>query len=124
MNEPQQTHEMPPAVGLGSSDMFGASLEWRKGPAEDGEGTAGKNEDGVPQWWDGDRLLIIIETNNGREIAVVDISADEDAFDVRDASSGETYDAWGPECWSWWAKLTKHNLPPNTGHQPHAQKKD
>lgn len=119
-----QTQSEPQAPALRSGDLFGASLEWHKGPAEDGEGTAGKNEDGVPQWWDGDRLLIIIETNNGREIAVVDISADEDAFDVRDASSGYTYDAWGPECWSWWAKLTKHNLPPNVKAQPRAGRAD
>jgi endonuclease YncB( thermonuclease family) len=96
---------------------FGVTLQWHKGPAEGGQGSAGKNEDGVPQWWDGDRLLIIVETSEGREIAVVDINADEDYFDVRDASTGDTYDAWGPECWSWWAKLTKHNLPPNDQDQ-------
>lgn len=110
------------AVGLVSSDLFGASLEWRKGPAEDGEGTAGKNDEGVPQWYDGDRLLIVIETNNGREIAVVDICADENDFSVKDASSGDEYDAWSPESWSWWAKLTKHNLPPNGSHEPCPQK--
>lgn len=99
----------------------GASLEWHKGPAEGGQGTAAKNEDGVPQWWDGDRLLIIVETDNGREIAVVDISADEDYFCVRDASTGDTYDAWGPGCWSWWAKLTEHNLPPNVPSQPRGE---
>lgn len=106
---------------VATGDLFCAPLEWHKGPAEGGQGTAGKNEDGVPQWWDGDRLLIIVETNQGREIAVVDISADEDYFDVRDASTGDTYDAWGPECWSWWAKLTRHNLPQNDQDQTAAE---
>lgn len=107
-----ETEASRTAALVGTGDLFCASLEWHKGPAEGGQGTAGKNEDGVPQWYDGDRLLIIVETNEGREIAVVDISADEDYFDVRDASSGDTYDAWGPECWSWWAKLDKRNTPP------------
>jgi endonuclease YncB( thermonuclease family) len=109
------TNTLPQAVerpALRSGDLFVGSLEWHKGPAEGGVGTAGANDDGVPQWWDGDRLLIVVETGDGREIAVVDISADEEYFDVRDASTGDTYDAWGPECWSWWARLDEKNTPP------------
>jgi hypothetical protein len=87
-------------------------LEWHEGPARGGLGTAGKNADGVAQWFNGDRLLLIIDTNKGREIAVVDISADEDVFDVHDASTGDLFDAWEPHSWSWWAKLDKRNLPP------------
>ena len=108
-----QTQSEPQAPALRSGDLFGASLEWHKGPAEAGAGTAETNDEGLPQWYSGDRLLIIIETNRGREIAVVDIDADEHYFRVTDASSGDIYDAWQPEDWSWWAKLTKHNLPPN-----------
>jgi hypothetical protein len=86
-------------------------IEWRKGPAQGGEGTAGKNEAGVPQWYDGDHLMIIVEVKNDRtgdehrEIAVVYLNADEDLFEVRDASTHDIYDAWGPESWSWYAKL-------------------
>lgn len=108
-------------VVAAGDDLFGASLEWHKGPAEGGVGTAETNDEGLTQWYNGDRLLIIIETNRGREIAVVDIDADEECFLVTDASSGDTYDAWAPEDWSWWAKLTKHNLPPNDRSQPHAE---
>lgn len=86
-------------------------IEWIKGPALGGEGTAGKNEEGVPQWYDGDRLLILIETNKGREIAVVDLDCDEHYFNVTDASSGDVYDAWEPSSWSWYAKLNSKNLP-------------
>lgn len=97
----------------GKKIPFDAVLEWNLGPAEGGEGTAGKDEEtGAPLFYDGDRLLIIIETNQGREIAVVDIDCDEHYFNVTDASSGETYDAWEPHQWSWWAKLDKCNTPP------------
>lgn len=80
-------------------------IEWHKGPALGGEGTAGKNDEGVPQWYNGDLLLIKVETTERTELAVVRIHADEDYFSVDDASTGDTYDAWGPECWYWWAKL-------------------
>ena len=102
-----------PDKGVGTGDLFCASLEWHKGPAENGEGTAGKDEEtGAPLFYNGDRLLLIIETNKGREIAVVDIDCDEDYFRVTAASSGDDFDAWGPEAWSWWAKLDKRNTPP------------
>lgn len=85
-----------------------AEIEWHKGPALGGVGTAG-TENGISQWYDGDHLLIIVDTDNGgnpvREIATVYINADEDLFEVRDASTHDIYDAWGPESWSWWAKL-------------------
>lgn len=104
--------------GLPVTDGFCASLEWHRGPAEGGTGTAGRCEEtGKHLWWNGDRLLVVVETNQGREIAVVDIEADEDYFNVRDASTGETYDAWEPESWSWWAKLTKRNLPQNANDE-------
>lgn len=80
-------------------------LEWHKGV----EGTAGKDEEGVAQWYDGDRLLVIVETNQGREISVVHISCDDDFFSLTD-SNGE---AWGWEITDieWWALLDKRNLP-------------
>lgn len=92
-------------------ELEAKTLKWHKGPALGGEGTAGKNDEGVPQWYDGDRLLIIVEMTSGDEMAIVDIIADEDLFQVKDATTGDTYDAWEPAQWSWWAKFNKHNLP-------------
>ncbi len=92
-------------------NIFKGTIIWHKGPALGGTGTA-PCEEGKPRWYDGDTLTIIIDTNNGREIAVVNICADEDFFSVTDASSGDTYDAWEPESWAWWAKLEDKNLPP------------
>lgn len=92
-------------------ELEAKGLKWNKGPALGGEGTAGKNDEGIPQWYDGDRLLIIVETTGDDEMAIVDIVADEDLFQVKDATTGDTYDAWEPAQWSWWAKFNKHNLP-------------
>lgn len=75
-------------------------------------GPAGRNNDGAPLFQNGDRLIIIVETTAGREMAIVDIDCDEDYFRATDASSGEPFDAWGPNAWTWWAKLDKSNLPP------------
>jgi hypothetical protein len=86
-------------------------LEWHKGPALGGGGTAGI-EDGVAQWYSGDRIMIIIERDEGRAYAVVDIDCDEHYFRVLDAASGDTFEAGDPSSWSWWAKLDKKNLPP------------
>lgn len=84
-------------------------LIWHK--TEEHGGPAGRREDGAPLFHNGDRLLLIIETNAGREMAVVDIDCDEDYFRVTDASSGDAFDAWGPDSWTWWAKLDKSNCP-------------
>jgi hypothetical protein len=86
------------------------ALTWHKGPALGGVGTAGE-DNGVAQWYDGDHLIIIVDVKNQRtgdeyrETAVVYLNADEDVFEVRDASTHDIYDAWSPEAWSWWAKL-------------------
>jgi len=95
-----------------ASALFGV-LEWHKGPANGGKGTAGTASDGTPRWWSDERLIIVIETNMGREIAIVDIDCDVDDFSVKDASTGDDYDAWTPDSWAWWAKLTDRNLPPD-----------
>ena len=91
-------------------EMGGFKLDWHKGPAEGGTGTAPDAKDGKDMWWDGDTLLVIVETNKCREIVVLNVSADEDDFSVTDCY-GDYYSDWGPECWSWWAKLDKNNLP-------------
>lgn len=95
--------------------LINASLEWHKGPALGGIGTAGCLKDGTALWWDGELLLIVVDLGAGdMEIALVSISCDCDYFSVTDSTTGDSYDAWGPESWSWWAKIggeTK-NLPP------------
>jgi hypothetical protein len=95
---------------------FPTALTWHKGPASGGVGTAGSREDGTSLWWDGDLLLILVETNSGRETALVSISCDEHYFSVIDANTGDAYGDWGPESWSWWAKLESVNLPPTGYH--------
>jgi hypothetical protein len=87
-------------------------LIWNAGPPQGGGGTAGKDDNGAALFYNGDRLLLIIDTNHGREMAVIDIDCDEDYFRVTDASTGDNFDAWGPESWEWWAVLDKKNLPP------------
>lgn len=119
--KPGQANYGQPAEAVDpASALLGVPLEWHKGPASGGSGTAETASDGTPQWYDGDRLIILIETNHGQEIAVVDIDCDEHYFSAKDASSGDEYDAWGPESWSWWAKLTPRHLPPNASDHPTA----
>jgi endonuclease YncB( thermonuclease family) len=113
MDTDTQTPDSPPLAAVTGSAH--ATLSWQKGPANGGVGTAGERG-GVSQWYDGDLLLIIVETNSGREIAVVGISCDEDWFSVTDKSTGDEYDAWAPEQWAWWARLT--DLPPIEPNNP------
>lgn len=79
-------------------------IEWNKGPARGGQGTAGKD-----LWWDGDTLLVIVETNDGRDIDVVSVQADEHCLSLQD-SNGDIY-GWEPSDIAWWAKLEDANLP-------------
>ena len=109
---------------VATGPLFCASLEWHKGPALGGEGTAGKDEEtGAPLWWNNDCLLIVVETNSGRELAIVNIDCDEDYWRVTEATTGEDYGDWGPECWAWWTYIRK-SLPPQnnkTCHGPEAK---
>ena len=98
------------------AELGGAGIVWHEGPAEGGKGTAPNTEDGKARWYDGDTVLVIIETNQGREIVVLHISADEDCFSVSDCY-GDEYSDWGPEDWSWWAKLDEKSLPEPTERQ-------
>lgn len=108
------TNNLPQAVerpALRSGDLFGVNLEWHKGPAEGGTGTAGK-ENGVDMWWDGDALLIVVGTSLDREIALVSVNADEDQLSLTCLNTGECFDAWTLSDVSWWAKLDDKTLPP------------
>jgi len=84
-------------------------IKWEKGPAKGGQGTAG-TEDGFARWYDGDELMIVVETNHSREIAIVTISCDSEHFSVND-QNGESYYEWSPEDWAYWAKLEDISIP-------------
>lgn len=80
-------------------------LEWHRGPANGGEGSAGGD-----QWYDGHRLLVVVDTNGGeREYALVTVEADGYA-DLMIAED-EPWD-WGVQDVSWWAKVEDRHLPP------------
>lgn len=91
-----------------SAPLFCGKLEWHH--ISEGIGTAGKDESGVPQWWDGDLVLVIVETNRGRDIAVVRISCDEHYFHAYEQNDNDEF-GWMPDQWEWWAKLDKSNFP-------------
>ena len=92
-----------------------ASLEWIRGPANGGGGTAGII-DGVPNWWDGDLLLVIVETNSGRDVSAVRVSADGPYLSFLNPSTGEYDFGWDSEDIAWWAKIDEC-LPPNPTEQ-------
>lgn len=120
MNEAPDTAQRPAQPVVATGPLFCASLEWHKGPALGGEGTAGKDkETGAPLWWNDDCLLIVVETNSGRELAIVNIDCDEDYWRVIEATTGEDYWDWGPECWAWWAYIRKALPPQNKADHPH-----
>jgi hypothetical protein len=103
-NDSQQT-PAPPELGAASGSALAAG-PWHKGPANGGQGTAGERN-GVAQWWDGDLLLIVVETNSGRDIAAVRISCDVHFFSVTDVSTGDEYSDWMPDQWAWWARISE-----------------
>ena len=88
---------------------FHAAITWNLGPANGGEGTAG-NRNGVPWWWDGDLLLVVVDTNGGPEVSLVRVSADGDQLAFLDAATGDDNFGYTPEDVAWWAKLDP--LPP------------
>ena len=92
------------------------NLEWKKGPALGGPGTAGVNASGISQWWDGDMLLIAVETNSGVEIYLVVIYADDECFDVR-TPGGDSFSEWDPESWSYYAVLKTPDFAKQEGPQ-------
>lgn len=69
-------------------------LKWFKGPANGGEGTAGRGEDGADLWMDGDKLLVIVETTTGRDIFVINVLADDDQLEMQDSLTGEILSEW------------------------------
>jgi len=87
-----------------------SQLYWNKGPANGGGGTAGGSSDDS-RWWDGDTLLVIVETNSGRDVALIHVSADEGCLSFQD-SNGDSW-GWQHHDISWWAKIEEGSLPMN-----------
>jgi hypothetical protein len=106
-NETNAAPIVPPTSASGCS----AALVWMRGPANGGGGTAGII-DGVPNWWDGDLLLVVVETNAGRDVSAVRVSADGPHLSFVNAGTGDDDFGWGSEDIAWWAKLDGC-LPPN-----------
>jgi hypothetical protein len=86
-------------------------LVWNAGPARGGGGTAGKR-DGVPWWWDGDLLVVVVECRGGPHVAMVSVYADEDKLDFVDPETGDFSFGYLPDDVSWWAKI-EESLPQN-----------
>lgn len=85
------------------SDIKDTILQWHKGPARDGSGTA-ETKDGIHYWADGDLLLIIVETNSEPETAVVRVSADGLGVDLSCSITGDCFGRIAEEI-SWWARI-------------------
>ena len=83
-------------------------LDWRPGPAEGGGGTAGGGpEDSI--WFDGDRLLVVVNCEDGVFIDLVFISVVDDhaVFHVGEAD----YFSYSESAISWWAEIGPENVP-------------
>lgn len=89
-----------------------SEIRWMPGPANDGEGTAGKDSNGNDLWWDGDLLLITIDTVGGRETTLIHVAADGDQLGMIDPLSGDYLCDYGFDEIEWWARLDEGNLPP------------
>ena len=117
----QDHKESATSCEASSGACCSAFLMWVRGPANGGGGTAGI-KDGVPNWWDGDLLLVVVETNVGRDVSAVRVSADGPHLSFVNAGTGEDDFGWGSEDISWWAKLDGC-IPPNpkVEHRPTGQ---
>lgn len=78
-------------------------IGWISGPARGGEGTAG-SRDGVPWWWDGDLLLIVVNTRSGPEISLVRMNADGDQISLDDPETGDDIGR-SPDEIAWYFKV-------------------
>ena len=101
-----------------------AELVWHAGPANDGGGTAGIR-DGIPWWQDGDLLLIIVDTNKGPNVSLLQVNADGDQLSFLDPETLDDNFGWTDREISWWARIEKSlpqnepaQLPPRSGSNP------
>ena len=115
MTDKNKTDEQTAAREASLSAPICSALKWMPGPAEDGGGTAGKDEAGNDMWWDGDMFIAVVELRDGsRDIFLASVSCDEEMFDLRHPLTGDSISEWGTDSISWWAKIDEYNLPPNT----------
>ena len=88
-----------------------ASLVWHAGPAQGGQGTAGSRS-GRSWWWDGELLLLVVETNAGPNVSLVKVNADGDLLGFWDPETGDDNLGYASEDIAWWAKI-EESLPQN-----------
>lgn len=81
-------------------------LHWIEGPARGGTGTAGKRN-GIDYWWDGDLLLVVVDTNGGPETFLVRVYADGDQLAMHDPYTQDDNFGYSPSDVSWYAKVDK-----------------
>ena len=82
------------------------SLVWMPGPANGGGGTAEHDEDAIHRswWYDGQLLLVIVNTNSGPEVSCIRVCADGDMLGFVNAATDEDF-GWSDTDISWWAIL-------------------
>lgn len=90
-------------------------IEWKRGPNNGGEGTAGMHADGCGIWWDRELLLCVVNLTMGREIFVAVVHADGNQASLTYYDSGDDI-GWTPDDISWWAKI-ETALPPEDGKE-------
>lgn len=83
-------------------------LEWFPGPAGGGTGTAGRR-DGSHWWWDGDLLLVQVETNLGVEMTMRRVQADGGHLSFVDPVTGDDDFGYMGDDIMRWAKLKDPN---------------
>lgn len=89
-----------------------SALVWHRGPANGGGGTS-ESRNGQHYWWDGDQLLIVVGLSDGdRDVALVNISADDGGVELQDTLSGDYIYDWSTDDIYWWAKVEDAHLPP------------
>ena len=101
------------------------SLVWMPGPANGGGGTAEHEEHATHRswWYDGQLLLVVVDTNSGPEVSTVRVNADGDMLGFTNAATGDDDFGWTDTDISWWAILDDI-LPHNAAtHAPGADEK-
>ena len=105
MSDKSVDKNSPPPDAADFSPATCSALEWKKGPALGGEGTAGGD------WWnDGDWLIIVVDTVGKRRVFMVRVSCDVDYFGLYDQYD-DYFDDYSIEDVSWYAVLDTKHLP-------------
>ena len=95
--------------------MSETNIDWKRGPAQGGGGTAGKR-DGCPIWRDGDLLLIVVNTIGGGSVFLCRVNSDGDEdwdqLSFVDPETGDEYFGYYEDDIDWFAVIDETNLPP------------